>query len=80
VSSAHPLTVKAGLVSHAGVVSLPAPAQLLFVVETTCCCCRSFLLCVLRYELDGLRWRSSLTDSDEGGEGGSGPPPGIFTM
>lgn len=30
----------------------------------------------LKYELDGLRWKSSISDDGSG----EGPPPGIFTM
>jgi hypothetical protein len=30
----------------------------------------------LKYELDGLRWKSSISDDGSG----QGPPPGIFTM
>jgi hypothetical protein len=30
----------------------------------------------LKYELEGLRWRSSYADDGSG----EGPPPGIFTM
>ena len=30
----------------------------------------------LKYELDGLRWKSSYADDGSG----EGPPPGIFTM
>jgi hypothetical protein len=30
----------------------------------------------LKYELDGLRWKSSISDDGSG----EGPPTGIFTM
>jgi hypothetical protein len=30
----------------------------------------------LKYELDGLRWKSSLSDDGSG----EGPPPGVFSM